>query len=319
MAETRTPSETRPPLGMGAPTPAMRIESFALPEVRKNATWRLLRLIARFRLRHMLVGWPFAAMAVCLGDVGLPAAEEWCLLALALASARGFVIAFSRVADVHESAGRHGHQVATLEHWTNWALTFGTGSLFLLACAFLSRIALVLAPIVLACLLACRYVGAQGWYGHFARGLSLGIPAMAAWASLRTLLTWGQDWPALAVGVGVTLWAAGLDMLFSCDTVDADRSAHRCTAAAAWGRERTLVVARVCHGGASLAFLLLIPHAVLGQIYFAGWAAFTLMLVYEHVLWATKEQRWLDIQGFSINAFATISLVAPAVVDIFIG
>jgi len=296
----------------------MRIESFALPEVNKNATWRMLRLLARFRLRHMLLGWPYAAMAVCLADVGLPAAEEWCLLALALVSARGFVIAFSRVVDTHESAEQHDHQGDAREHWTNWALTFGTGSLFLLACAFLSRTALVLAPIVLACLLACRYVGARGWYGHFARGLSLGVPAVAAWASLRAILTWGQDWPAVAVGVGVMLWAAGLDMLFSCDTLDADRTAHRRTAAVAWGRERTLVLVRICHGGASLAFLLLIRHGVLGQIYFAGWAAFTLMLVYEHVLWATKEQQWLDIQGFSINAFATISLVVPAVVDIFI-
>ena len=305
------------------PEDLSRVDAFALSDVKKGMRWRLLRWLSEVRLQHVVLAWPYGVMGACLADRGLPSVRQWFFLAMALASGRGFVAAFKHLAAPHSSGSartsrRHRARGEEFDLWVTSLLLLSMGSLFFVSFGFLNREALVLSPIVLVCLLAGWYVRGRHWLAHFGWGISLGIVPVGAWVGIRGSLDYAADWPVLALGAGVALWAAGLDMVFSCETVERDRAARAFTAAVQWGKAIALLMARVCHGLAAVVLALLILYEPMGRVYLYGCVAFAALLVYQHSLVRLDDSRKAALQFFNINCFVTLVLVATAVLDVLI-
>jgi 4-hydroxybenzoate polyprenyltransferase len=79
---------------------------------------------------------------------------------------------------------------------------------------------------------------------HWALGLCLAPVPIVTWVATRGRL----GWESLLLAVALTLWAAGFDIVCSCETIEADRQSGAFTIPAArWGTRRALFVASVNH------------------------------------------------------------------------
>ena len=281
-----------------------RVAAFELATTKRGLRWKALRLVAEIRLQHVVFAWPFGVMSLFLAARRLPSARQWLLLILALASARGFVFAFGRFLSTHGYEDSARTQSA-VDRWIDWALAFGTGALFLVSCGFLNRLTLLLAPLALAVLLACAHLRRQHPLKPFARGLSKGLVPIGAWIGLCGSFDLAAAWPALVLATGVTLWAAGFDLIASCE-------------AATSGSETALRIAAVCHIAAAAVLGLLAHHPAMGLVYLGGWVAFAVLLAYQHSLLKVSDSLKLSLQSFTINGFVTLCLLGAIVVDRFV-
>lgn len=290
--------------GDGSPPDLSRVVAFELAATRRGLRWKTLRLLAEVRFQHVVFAWPFGVMSLFLAAHRLPRARQWLLLILALASARGFVLAFGRFLSAHG----HEHRARTesaIDLWIDWALAFGTGAFFLVSCGFLNQLALLLAPLALAVLLACAHLRRGHPLKPFARGLSVGFVPIGAWIGLCGSFGLGAAWPALVLATSATLWAAGLDLIASREVAPS-------------GHGRAPEIAAVCHIAAAAVLGLLTHHPAMGLVYLGGWVAFAVLLAYQHSLLKVSDSQKLSLQNFTINGFVTLCLLGAVVVDRFV-
>ena len=280
-----------------------RVAAFELAATKRGLRWRVLRLVAQARLQHVIFAWPFGVMSLFLAARRLPSARQWGLLILALASARGFVLAFGRFLSTHGYEDSMRTQSA-VDRWIDWALAFGTGAFFLVSCGFLNGLTLLLAPAALAVLLVCAHLKRRHPLKPLARGLSMGIVPIGAWIGLCGSFDLGEAWPALVLATGATLWATGLDLIARCEVVPS-------------GSERALRRAAICHIAAAAVLGMLAHHPAMGLVYLGGWVAFAVLLAYQHSLLKVSDSLKLSLQNFTINGFVTLCLLGAVVVDRF--
>lgn len=300
------------------PPDLSRVAAFTLSDVKRGLRWRVLRWLGQVRLEHVVLAWPYGVMSACLADYGFPSARQWFFLVVALASARGFVAAFDRLTSPNAPSSsrrsrRHHSHTRGHDGLGMLLLALSTGVLFLVSCGSLNRLALALSPFALAGLLVGWHLRGRGWLGHFAWGASLGIVPLVAWVGLRGTLGYAADWPAVLLAASVALWAAGLDIVSSW------RAARAQAGPTGRAQAGALFVARACHVLATVGLVLLVRYGPMGRVYVCGCVAFGVLLIYQHSLAKLRDRRQAALQLFSINCFATLVLVATAVLDIFIG
>jgi 4-hydroxybenzoate polyprenyltransferase len=140
---------------------------------------------------------------------------------------------------------------------------------------------------------------------HFWLGTSLFLAPVAAWIAIRGLEHLGVP---LLLGGAVLFWVAGFDILYACQDVAFDRKLGLRSAPAALGVAASLKVALGCHL-AMLGFLAGLGSAAgLGAIYWAGVAAVTGLLSYEHWLVRPDDLSRVNQAFFQVNGVISIGL-----------
>ena len=300
------------------------------------ATLRTYLELVRFS--HTVFALPFAIMAALVamawgGDGRLVPTEPatWWRPALGIllcmVSARTAAMAFNRLVDRAidaanpRTASRHlpRGDVTTAQVL---GLVVTASAVFVAATLLFlpNRLPLVLACPVLAWLLGYSYAKRFTSLAHVWLGAALGLAPIAAWVALRgeTLLRDPADvLPAAILGLAVTAWVAGFDILYACQDAAFDAAHGLFSIPARIGVPRALSCARWLHGLA-LLLLALLPIAIpeLGSLYWTAWVLIAGLLVWEHALVRPDDLSRVNQAFFTANAAIGLVLLAAIAADL---
>ncbi len=286
------------------------------------------------RFSHTIFALPFALMAAILAfqapaGAATSPADWWRRglgVVLCMVTARTAAMAFNRLVD--RSFDAANPRTAT-RHLPRGDL--GVGEVFGLVVAscgafiaatllFLPNwLPLVLSVPVLAWLLGYSYAKRFTMLAHGWLGAALGMAPVAAWIAIRgeaLLANPADGLPALILGLAVTTWVAGFDIIYACqDAVfDANQGLH--SIPARLGVPRALTLAAGLHV-VTLAILATLPLVVpqLGAFYWGTLVAIAALLVWEHSLVRPDDLSRVNQAFFTANAAIGLLLLVAIAID----
>lgn len=300
------------------------------------ATLRTYLELVRFS--HTIFALPFAIVAALLavarvGDGRLVAAEPatWLRPAagilLCMVAARTAAMAFNRLVDHAldaanpRTASRHLPRGDVSAAQVLGLVVASSAAFVAATLLFLPNwLPLALALPVLAWLLGYSYAKRFTALAHVWLGAALGLAPVAAWIALRgeTLLRDPADiLPAAILGLAVTAWVAGFDIIYACQDAAFDATHGLHSVPARIGVPRALRLAKWLHV-AALVLLALLPPAVpeLGRIYWIAWLAIAALLAWEHSLVRPDDLSRVNQAFFTANAAIGLVLLAAVAADL---
>jgi 4-hydroxybenzoate polyprenyltransferase len=166
----------------------------------------------------------------------------------------------------------------------------------------LSWTCLLLSFPVLALLFAYSYTKRFTWGSHMMLGLSIGLMplgasvAISGWVSIDVLV----------LSLGLTMYIAGFDILYSCQDIDFDRKEGLFSMPVHFGVDRALAISSALHI-LSLACLASLYWIVpLGGIYLIFIAIIMGLFVLEHRLVKPNDLSKVNVAFFNVNCIISI-------------
>jgi 4-hydroxybenzoate polyprenyltransferase len=299
-----------------------------------TATLRSYLELVRFS--HTIFALPFAVMAAAIAfaaDPGRRTTAEWARMAagvlLCMVAARTAAMAFNRLVD-REIDARNPRTAS--RHLPSGAMTVGeVGQLVLISTAvfllatllFLPNwLPLLLAVPVLLWLLGYSYAKRFTPLAHLWLGVALGLAPVAAWIALRGEMVLAKPvdlLPAIVLGLSVSLWVAGFDVLYACQDAEFDVRAGLRSIPARYGVGAALRIAAALHL-VSVILLAVLPSTVpaLGPVYWTGMAGIAGLLIWEHALVRPDDLSRVNQAFFTANALIGVVLLAAILIDLAI-
>jgi 4-hydroxybenzoate polyprenyltransferase len=287
---------------------------------------KTVQILEMIKFSHTLFALPFAlmgaALAVSKPGVVVTGVKPWVGILTCMVGARSAAMAFNRIVDRRIDA--KNPRTAT-RHIPSGVLSTQSVAIFtVVSCSiFLAGTALFLpenpwplrlsSPVLLWLLgysLAKRFTS----LAHVWLGLALGMAPAAAWVAFRGELSLT---PVL-LGLAVTFWVSGFDILYACQDYDFDTKAGLHSIPARFGIRRSLKIAALLH---LLMILMLVGVGLsmpLGWIYFGGVLAVASLLVYEHSLVKPEDLSKVNVAFFQMNILISIGLLCVTLADILI-
>jgi 4-hydroxybenzoate polyprenyltransferase len=287
---------------------------------------KTVQILEMIKFSHTLFALPFAlmgaALAVSKPGVVVTGVKPWVGILTCMVGARSAAMAFNRIVDRRIDA--KNPRTAT-RHIPSGVLSTRSVAIFtVVSCSiFLAGTALFLpenpwplrlsSPVLLWLLgysLAKRFTS----LAHVWLGLALGMAPAAAWVAFRGELSLT---PVL-LGLAVTFWVSGFDILYACQDYDFDTKAGLHSIPARFGIRRSLKIAALLH---LLMILMLVGVGLsmpLGWIYFGGVLAVASLLVYEHSLVKPEDLSKVNVAFFQMNILISIGLLCVTLADILI-
>src|SRR5215469_5709876 len=287
--------------------------------------WTKLRLtLDMIKFEHSVFALPFALTGALLAlrESGFDAAQlGWKLvwIVVAMVAARSAAMAFNRLVD-HEIDARNPRTkmrqlpAGALTRGFAWLFVAATSAIFLFAAAELNPLCFELAPVALAIVFFYSFTKRFTSFSHLVLGFSLGIAPAAAWIAMRGAL----DPRILWLTAAVTCWTAGFDIIYACQDYEFDSAEALHSIPRALGIARALRVAQTLHVGmvASLGALVYSLH--LGGLAWAGVAAVTALLIYEHSLVKPDDFSRVNAAFFAMNGYVSVLFFLFWTADIFL-
>jgi len=260
------------------------------------------------KFEHTIFALPFALAAVVLLAKNTPSVKEVFWITVALISARTLGMALNRLID--EPYDRLNPRT---KHWPLvsgkvskkevWSLIFLSASVFLLSCALINTLTLLLSPFVILILWVYPYAKRFTYFPHLFLGTVYFLIPIAVDVALNERISTN----ALILGTAMGSWVSGFDILYSLQDVEFDRKHGLKSIAVKFGTSGALRFAKGLHFLTFLALLVLgLRHPDLGSIYFTGFALLSLFLIYEHLLIKPTDISKINRAFFTINGYISI-------------
>lgn len=283
-----------------------------------------VRVLEMIKFSHTLFALPFALMGAALAmsrpGVVVSGVKPWLGIGLCMVGARSAAMAFNRIVDRKidaanpRTANRHIPagllKVSGVVAFTvvSCLVFIGGTALFLPENPWPLRLSVPVLVWLLGYSLAKRFTS----LAHVWLGVALGMAPAAAWVALRGELTLE---PVL-LGLAVTFWVAGFDILYACQDYDFDKSAGLRSIPARFGIARSLRIAAFMHACMVVCLVALGVSMPLGAIYFAGVATVAGLLIYEHRLVRPEDLSQVNRAFFQVNIVISIGLLAVTLIDL---
>jgi 4-hydroxybenzoate polyprenyltransferase len=272
------------------------------------------------RFHHTIFALPFAYLGMTLaanwpspnGPAHLPSLRQFLLITLAMVAARTVAFAINHYADREYDARNPRTEARPIPSGRlspRMTLVYGGLALLLLAVAAwqLNWLTLALLPGALILLIGYSYTKRFTWTCHWILGATDGLAPAGAWVAVRATV----DPPALALWLAVTMWVAGFDLILSCLDVDYDRREGLFSVPKRFGVATALRLARVSHGIAVAALIIIGVLYSFGWVYWVGIVMITGLLVYENVIVSPNDLSRVNIAFFNVNGYvATVAFFA---------
>ncbi len=289
-------------------------------------TTKTVQILEMIKFSHTLFALPFAlmgaALAVSKPGVVVSGIKPWVGILICMVGARSAAMAFNRIVDRRIDA--KNPRTAT-RHIPSGVLSTQSVAIFtVVSCSiFLAGTAMFLpenpwplrlsSPVLLWLLgysLAKRFTS----LAHVWLGVALGMAPAAAWVAFRGELSLT---PVL-LGLAVTFWVSGFDILYACQDYDFDTKAGLHSIPARFGIGRSLKIAALLH---LVMVCMLVGVGIsmpLGWIYFGGVLVVASLLVYEHSLVKPEDLSKVNIAFFQMNILISIGLLCVTLADLLI-
>lgn len=297
-----------------APTPAAPTAAGPLAKIRS--------FLEMIRFSHTVFALPFALAGMLLPRRGLPDAATVGWILAAMVGARTAAMAFNRLADHAldarnpRTAGRALPAGILSRGFAAGALVLAAG-LFLLAAWRLNPLCLLLAFPTLVVLLGYSLTKRFTSLSHLALGAALGISPPGAYLGVTGAFDGGFA-AAVCLGLAVTVWVAGFDVIYACQDVEADRALGLHSIPTRFGIPRALRIAAALHAATVGLLFAFGVMAGLGAVYFASAAVATALLLIEHRVVRPDDLSRANVAFFHLNAAVSLLVLAGTAADIFL-
>lgn len=274
------------------------------------------------KLSHSVFALPFALLALLVATDGRPSLRLLLLVVLAVVAARTSAMAYNRFADREldaanpRTAGRELPR-GVLRPRSALLLALAAGAVFLLACGLLSPLCLGFGVPVWLWLLGYSHAKRFTSLCHLWLGVALGLAPIAAWVAADGAFT-GRLAAPLLLGLGVSTWVAGFDVLYACQDEAFDRAHGLHSLPARLGVAGAMRCSLALHALAVLLFTGFGWLAGLGLAYHAGVAGAALLLCWQHRLLRPGDLRSIHTAFFTANGLVSVLLLAAGCVDLYL-
>ena len=268
---------------------------------------------------HSIFALPFALTGAVLAAGGWPRLPVLGWIVVCMVSARSAAMAFNRLVDARLDAANPRTAMRALPAGRLSAgfvagFVAVSAGVFLLGAGMLNRLTLVLAPVVLAIILAYSYMKRLTRWSHLVLGLSLGMAPSAAWIAVRG----SYDVRILVLTVAVLLWVAGFDVLYACQDFEHDRAAGLNSVPQAFGLTAAFWIARAMHVGMLSMLLWLVRLFGLGPLANSGVGTVAALLLYEHSIVSPGDLRSMNEAFFTLNGLISIAFFGFFAADVLL-
>ncbi len=272
------------------------------------------------KFEHTVFALPFALASVLILMKEVPALWELFWILVALVSARTLGMAFNRLID--EPYDRENPRTKDWPHVSGRVtreeikkLIIVSAGMFLISCLMINLLAFLLSPLVILILCVYPYSKRFTHYPHLVLGLVYLLIPVAVDVALNEKVS-----PqALLLGLGMALWVAGFDILYSIQDYEFDKTHGLKSIPVKAGIGGAIKVARAFHLGTFLSLLVLgLVHEGLGLVYFVGLILIALFLIYEHSLVKPDDLSKLNKAFFTVNGYVSIAFFFTVALEFLI-
>ncbi len=276
------------------------------------------------KFEHSVFALPFAMVgmlwgSVAIGGTGWPGWKIFGLIVLCMVTARSAAMAFNRIADRDIDADNPRTKVRAIPsgllslRQVN-LFFYASCIIFFAAAASLNTLTLALSPVALTTIIFYSRTKRFTPLCHYVLGRSLGIAPAAAWAATTATL----DWAVVPVCVGVILWTAGFDIIYSLQDEEFDKDHGLRSLPETLGKAKALAISRAGHALAIAMFALAAWMNQVGPWAWAGVAFSAALLIYEQSLVKHDDLSKVNMAFFTLNGFVSIGFFAFVLVDALI-
>jgi 4-hydroxybenzoate polyprenyltransferase len=277
-----------------------------------------LPLILRdIRIEHTLFALPFAVMSAFIAAGGMPETRMLALIIIAMFFARSAAMAFNRLADARFDATNPRTANRALASKKAGAISYivfiiVSSATFCITAWYINPLAFMLSPVALSVIFLYSYTKRFTAYSHFFLGFALSLAPIGAWVAVRGEITTVP----LLLGTAVLFWLVGLDIIYSCQDIDHDKSARLYSIPSRFGIERALRISYIAHIFMIIFLLLSSVFAPqLGTVYIAGVILTAALLWYEHSLVKPNDLTKVNEAFFNVNGVISVGLMIFTVAD----
>jgi 4-hydroxybenzoate polyprenyltransferase len=268
---------------------------------------RIGTLLEAIKFEHTIFALPFAYLGMVLPLQGLPTLWQFLWITVAMVGSRTLAMGANRLIDRRMDAANPRTANRALPRGILSALDMlllsVAGAIVMLVAAWqLNDLCLRLAPLAIAWLVMYSYVKRVSWATHVVLGLADGLAPLGGWIAV----TGRVDLEAIVLGLAVSLWIAGFDVIYACQDVEYDRRADVHSIPAKFGVSAALHVSSAMHLATALLLLALGPMLSLGLPYYIGWLIAVGLLVYEHRLVRPDDLSRLGMAFFNVNGYIAV-------------
>lgn len=270
--------------------------------------WRKLKItLEMIKVEHSVFALPFALTGAMLAVQGWPSWSQVFWIVVAMVGARSAAMTFNRIAD-RDFDARNPRTVKRALPAGHLSLRFAvaftavSSALLVLAAWELNPLAFKLSPVALALLLLYSYTKRFTLLSHIVLGMCLGLSPVAAWIALRGDVSWA----VIFLGVAVTLWVAGFDIIYACQDIEFDHTMGLHSIPRKFG------IAAALYASAALHILMLALLVMVAQMSGLGWVALgglvlvAALLAYEHLLVKPSDLSRVNAAFFTINGYISV-------------
>jgi 4-hydroxybenzoate polyprenyltransferase len=288
------------------------------------AFWKRLRLtLEMIKFEHSVFALPFALTGALLAFrashlSGRVFGEKLLWIVLAMVGARSAAMTFNRILDADIDARnprtRTRHLPAgLLSTRFAWGFVAIAILVFLLAARALNPLCLKLAPLALAVVFFYSFTKRFTTFSHLILGFSLGMAPAAAWIAV----TGSLDPRILWLTAAVTFWAAGFDIIYSCQDYEFDHREGLFSLPRRFGMSGALWIARLFHVAMLACLVALALSFALSWLSWLGIGSIFLMLVYEHSLVKASDLSRVNAAFFIVNGYVSVLFFLFWAADIY--
>ena len=269
------------------------------------------------KFSHTIFALPFAlAMLVVVSRTYPISLVQVGLLMVCLVAARTAAMAFNRILDrridaLNPRTAQRELPSGKVSLASAYSLLLVASIAFLLGSWGLGVHCLVLAPPVLGVLFFYSWTKRFTSGAHLVLGLALALAPGGVWYALTAEFAWLPVWMML----GVLLWVAGFDIIYSCQDAEFDRHQKLYSIPARLGVPAALKLAALLHIISALCFLWFWSAANLGSAALLGTAVFIAIVLSQHRLVRADDLSRVNEAFFTRNGFASVIYLIGAVID----
>jgi 4-hydroxybenzoate polyprenyltransferase len=275
------------------------------------------------RFSHTVFALPFALASVALAWPSHPVTLKiflWILIAMV--GARSAAMGFNRLADRRFDALNPRTQNWELPQgkvkvWEAMLLTVTASLVFVVAAFQLNIVCFVLSPLALAIVFFYSFTKRFTWASHLFLGLALSLAPMGAWLAVSgSPIDLTELVIPFFLGLGVLFWLAGFDVIYSLQDHAFDREQGLHSIPVRFGVARALKLSTFFHLCTVFFLGLVGVTARMGVVYWLGFAAITVILVWEHRIVKPNDLSRIGRAFFDFNAYVSIGYLLAIIGDL---
>ncbi len=282
--------------------------------------WRKIKLaLEMIKFEHSIFALPFAFIGAFLAQGGVPPASKLFWILVAMVSARSAAMAFNRLVDREIDAknprtkDRHLPKGLLTPQWVHGFILFWV-LVFFVSTYCLNRLVFYLSPIALFIVMGYSYTKRFTWLSHLILGIADGLAPLGSWLAVKPVFTATPLWLLM----GVALWVAGFDILYSCLDYEFDKKEGLHSIPVKFGIKKALHISTLFHLLTIICFYFAGETAHLKPVYFYGLTIIAFLLIGEHLLVKPNDFSRINMAFFTLNGVVSILMFFLVILGVMI-